>query len=229
MTISLSNHYRILLPIPNLTNLIRKYTKLPASFYLGDDVVLLAKQMIGKLLVSTADGQFSSGRIIETEAYRGTTDRASHAFGGRRTGRTEVMYQRGGIAYVYLCYGIHHLFNVVTNVNGIPHAILVRAIEPVDGKALMMERFGLDRWKPGLGAGPGKVTKALGIRVEDTGCSLLSERLFIADDGFDPGKIIATPRIGVDYAGADAALPYRFVIQDHREISARAFTKKYYS
>lgn len=207
--------------------MIRNYTKLPASFYEGDDVVMLARQLIGKLLVTDRDGGRCSGRIIETEAYNGITDKASHAFGGRRTARTEIMYAHGGVAYVYLCYGIHHLFNVVTNNNGIPHAILIRAIEPIEGKEIMMQRLGINKWNADIGAGPGKVTKALGISVKDSGFSLSSDQLFIADDGFVPEEIIATPRIGVDYAGEDALLPFRFVIPGHRGISAKSFTKKF--
>jgi DNA-3-methyladenine glycosylase len=229
MTISLSNHYRILLPIPNLTILVRKYTKLPASFYRGDDVVAIAKQLVGKLLVSVIDGKHVSGRIIETEAYAGLTDRASHAFSGRRTARTEVLYMDGGVAYVYLCYGIHHLFNVVTHHRDVPHAVLVRAIAPLEGREHMMERFGLDTWREGLGTGPGNVSKAMGIRTSDTGISLQGDRIFIADDGERPPALGITPRIGVDYAGEDAALPYRFVEKGHPLISARSFTTKFLS
>lgn len=189
--------------------------------------MMLARQLIGKLLITNRDGERCSGRIIETEAYRGPTDKASHAYGGRRTARTEIMYAQGGVAYVYLCYGIHHLFNVVTNVKDVPHAILIRAVEPIEGKEIMMQRFGINKWNADIGAGPGKVTRALGIRVEDSGFSLTSDQLFIADDGFVPEEIIATPRIGVDYAGEDALLPYRFVIPGHRGISAKSFTKKF--
>lgn len=207
--------------------MIRNYTKLPASFYQDDDVVKLAKQLIGKLLITDRDGGRCVGRIIETEAYRGPVDKASHAYGGRRTARTEVMYAPGGVAYVYLCYGIHHLFNVVTNVKDVPHAILIRAIDPLDGRDIMMQRLGISKWNADIGAGPGKVTRALGIRVEDSGLSLLSDQLFIADDGFGPMNIVATPRIGVDYAGEDALLPYRFVVSGHGGISAKSFTKKF--
>lgn len=207
--------------------MIRNYTKLPASFYVDDDVVKLARQLIGKLLITDRDGGRCVGRIIETEAYRGPSDKASHAYGGRRTARTEVMYAPGGVAYVYLCYGIHHLFNVVTNVKDVPHAILIRAIEALEGKDIMMQRLGVTKWNDGIGAGPGKVTKALGIRVEDSGFSLISDQLFLADDGFVPMDILATPRIGVDYAGEDALLPYRFVVPGHRGISAKSFTKKF--
>lgn len=207
--------------------MIRNYTKLPASFYQDDDVVKLAKQLIGKLLITDRDGGRCVGRIIETEAYRGPVDKASHAYGGKRTARTEVMYAPGGVAYVYLCYGIHHLFNVVTNVKDVPHAILIRAIDPLDGRDIMMQRLGISKWNADIGAGPGKVTRALGIRVEDSGLSLLSDQLFIADDGFGPMNIVATPRIGVDYAGEDALLPYRFVVSGHSGISAKSFTKKF--
>lgn len=207
--------------------MIRNYTKLPASFYQEDDVVMLARQLLGKLLITNRDGGLSTGRIIETEAYRGPTDKASHAYGGRRTARTEIMYAPGGVAYVYLCYGVHHLFNVVTNVKDVPHAILIRAIEPMEGREIMMQRLGISKWNDAIGAGPGKVTKALGIKVEDSGFSLTSDQLFLADDGYVPKEILATPRIGVDYAGEDALLPYRFVVPDHPGISAKSFTKKF--
>ena len=194
---------------------------------MDDDVVKLAKQLLGKVLVTTFEGILTSGRIIETEAYRGTVDRASHAFGGRRTQRTEVMFSQGGRAYVYLCYGIHHLFNVVTNDRDIPHAILIRAIEPLEGKEKMMERFGLESWKKTIGSGPGNVTRALGIFTGHTGMSLQSDELFIAEDGYKVQQVVATPRIGVDYAGDDALLHYRFVVADHKGISARSFTSKF--
>ena len=194
---------------------------------MDDDVVKLAKQLLGKVLVTQFDGMITSGRIIETEAYRGAIDRASHAFGGRRTQRTEVMFHEGGRAYVYLCYGIHHLFNIVTSVKDIPHAILIRAIEPLDGKEVMMQRTGNQSWKKTIGSGPGNVTRALGIFTAHTGMSLQSDEIFIAEDGYQVEKILATPRVGVDYAGPDALLPYRFVVAGHKGISARSFTSKF--
>jgi DNA-3-methyladenine glycosylase len=196
---------------------------------MDDDVVKLAKQLLGKVIVTRFNSMLTSGRIIETEAYRGTIDRASHAFGGRRTQRTEVMFNEGGRAYVYLCYGIHHLFNVVTNDRDIPHAILIRAVEPLEGKEFMMERTGNTVWKNSIGSGPGNVTKALGIFTGHTGMSLQSAELYIADDGYQVENILATPRIGVDYAGADALLPYRFVVAGHKGVSARTFTSKFES
>ena len=187
--------------------------KLPVSFYRQKNVCKAAKALLGKLLVTTFDGVLTTGRITETEAYNGITDKASHAWNGRRTRRTEIMYAAGGISYVYLCYGIHHLFNVVTNEAEIPHAVLIRSIEPVFGIDTMLERTGKKTLGPGFAKGPGNVSKALGIKTGHTGISLQDKVIFIADDGYlvKPKQIIATPRIGVDYAAEDALLPYRFV------------------
>ena len=197
--------------------------KLDSHFYNRPNVLKIARELLGKLIISTFDGQITSGRIVETEAYAGEPDRASHAWNGRRTNRTEVMYGVGGTAYVYLCYGIHQMFNVVTNQQGIPHAILVRAVEPVTGIDIMLERTGKKKLDYTLTKGPGNVAKALGIFTRHTGYSLLDDELFIADDGFSLKKtdILATPRIGVDYAGSDAALPYRFIVKDNPYVSGK--------
>ena len=198
--------------------------KLPREFYTRPNVLEVARDLLGKkLVVPGRNGQRVSGIIVETEAYRGPEDRASHAWNGRRTNRTEVMYGIGGTAYVYLCYGIHQMFNVVTNQQGIPHAILVRAVEPVTGIHIMLERTGKKKLDYTLTKGPGNVAKALGIYTRYTGYSLLDDELFIADDGFTLKKtdILATPRIGVDYAGSDAALPYRFIVKDNPYVSGK--------
>src|SRR3954469_4711741 len=113
--------------------------KLPLSFYLRKDVVKISKELLGKVLVTNWRGELTSGRIVETEAYEGEIDKASHAFKGR-TARTEVIFGEGGRAYVYLCYGIHQMFNIVTNRNDIPHAILIRAVEPIQGIDIMLKR-----------------------------------------------------------------------------------------
>ena len=203
--------------------------KLPLSFYQRKNVLQIAKELLGKLLVTNYDNEITSGRIVEVEAYNGIIDKASHAFGGRRTNRNEIMYANGGVAYVYLCYGIHHLFNIVTNSKEAPHAILIRAVEPVKGINKMKTR--VDKIKPGkdgidytLTKGPGKLSKALGISPLDSGCSLRSKKIFIADDGFVFNKeaIIASPRIGVDYAGRDALLPYRFYIKGNPFVSGKS-------
>lgn len=204
--------------------------KLDQHFYNRPDVLKIARELLGKVIVTTFQGQLTSGRIVETEAYAGEGDRASHAWGGRRTNRTEVMYGLGGTAYVYLCYGIHQMFNVVTNQQGIPHAILVRAVEPLEGIDIMLQRTGKMKLDHSLTKGPGNVGKALGFFTRHTGLSLLSDDLFIADDGSRVKKadILATPRIGVDYAGDDAALPYRFIIPDNPYVSGKkiGYTKK---
>ncbi len=187
--------------------------KLGVDFYQRKDVVQIARDLVGKLLVTRFNGQVTSGRIVETEAYNGIGDRASHAFGGRRTNRTSVMYMAGGTAYVYLCYGLHQMFNVVTNVADEPHAILIRSVVAVAGTDIIQERLGKKMLKDNLLKGPGVVGKGLGITTRETGSSLLDDAIFIEDDDaiVPPGRITATPRIGVDYAGADALLPYRFI------------------
>lgn len=186
--------------------------KLPLAFYQRGDVVAIARDLLGKVIVTKFNGIVTSGRITETEAYNGIVDKASHAYGGRRTARTEIMYQPGGSAYVYLCYGIHHLFNVVTNSKDTPHAVLIRSIEPVSGIDTILHRSGKSKNDKTIGKGPGNVSKALGILTMHTGYSLMSDELFIQDDGFviSPDDILVGPRIGVDYAEEDAPLPYSF-------------------
>jgi len=197
--------------------------KLPVSFYQRKDVLLIARQLLGKLLVTRFLKTETSGRIVEVEAYAGAIDRASHAYAGRRTNRNEVMYAEGGVAYVYLCYGIHHLFNVVTNYEDIPHAILVRALEPVTGIETMLKRVGKENPDNTLTRGPGNLSKALGIFTKHSGTSLQSEELFIANDGtgFRNNQIAASPRIGVDYAGDHALLPYRFYVKGNPFVSGK--------
>jgi DNA-3-methyladenine glycosylase len=197
--------------------------KLPDSFYKRDNVLLIAKELLGKLLVTQWDGIVTSGRIVEVEAYNGIIDKASHAYRGRRTNRNEIMYADGGVAYVYLCYGIHHLFNVVTNKNETPHAILIRGLEPVKGIDEMLRRVGKMKLDNTLTKGPGNISKALGLFTFHSGSSLRSKELFIADDGFVFSKkeIAASPRIGVDYAGEDALLRYRFYIKGNPFVSGK--------
>lgn len=185
---------------------------LDTSFYARSDVVQVARDLLGKVLCSNIDGRRTCAIIIETEAYGGLTDRASHAYGGRRTKRTETLYRRGGVAYVYLCYGIHHLFNVVTSIEDDPKAVLVRAATPLDGIKEMLLRRDKPRLDRTLLAGPGSLGRALGISTRFTGTALDGNSLWIEDRGIEVpvADISAGPRIGVDYAGEDAALPYRF-------------------
>lgn len=197
--------------------------KLPIAFYQRDDVVQVAKELLGKILFTNWNGNITSGRIVECEAYEGITDKASHASGGRRTARNEIMYGPGGSAYVYLCYGIHHLFNVVTNKKDTPHAILIRALEPWNGIDEMVKRLGKNKADHSITRGPGNLSKALGIYTKHTGTSLLSKEIFIADDEFRYSKkeIASSPRIGVQYAGDDAWLPYRFYVKGNPFVSGR--------
>jgi DNA-3-methyladenine glycosylase len=197
--------------------------KLPALFYQREDVLAISRELLGKILVTNWDGIITSGRIVECEAYAGFFDRASHAAGGRRTRRNEIMYAKGGFAYVYLCYGIHHLFNVVTNTQNVPHAVLIRALEPVNGIEKMLERTGKEKLDGTLTRGPGNVSKALGIHTRHSGMSLQSKELFLADDGFNysPELIETSGRIGVEYAGPDAKLPYRFYIRGNAFVSGK--------
>ena len=205
----------------NLTNI--PFQRLDRSFYDRNDVQKIARQLLGKILVTKFNDVLTSGRIVETEAYAGAVDKASHAYGNRRTARTEVMFGNPGTAYVYLCYGIHHLFNVVTNKPDIPHAILIRAVEPLQGIETMLARTGKPKLDYTLTKGPGNVTWALGIFTSHTGISLLSDNLFIADDGFKikQTEIITTPRIGVDYAAEDSLLPYRYIVKNNPYVSGR--------
>ena len=200
-----------------------EWQQLPESFYTRTDVVQIARELIGKILVSRFDGVITAGRIVETEAYNGVGDKASHAFGGRRTNRTEVMYGNGGTAYVYFCYGMHHLFNVVTNITGVPHAVLIRALEPLVGGEEMLLRTGKPKADYTLTKGPGNVAKALGINTQHTACTLMGNELFIVDDGFilHEENMIETPRIGVAYAKEDALLPYRFYIKNNKYVSGK--------
>jgi DNA-3-methyladenine glycosylase len=196
---------------------------LNVNFYTRKDVIKIAKELLGKIIVTCFDEQLTAARITETEAYNGIVDKASHAYNNRRTKRTETMYANGGAAYVYLCYGIHHLFNVVTNLKDVPHAVLIRAAEPIIGIDTMLQRTNKKKLDNTLTSGPGNVSKALGINTQHTGNDLKSENFFIADDGFrlSKNKIIATPRIGVDYAAEDALLPYRFFIRDNIYVSGK--------
>jgi DNA-3-methyladenine glycosylase len=188
--------------------------KLEAAFYSSDDVVRIARELLGKVVCTRVNGALTSAIITETEAYAGVGDRASHAYGGRRTKRTEPMYAVGGTAYVYLCYGIHHLFNVVTAGVDTPHAILIRAGQPVAGAALMQKRRRKRSIDRTLLGGPGSLAQALGITTRLTGVSLASDRIWIEDHDIevDPQAVTVGPRVGVDYAADDAVRPYRFML-----------------
>lgn len=196
--------------------------KLPRSFYTRPDVCLIARELLGTILFTRIGSRITAGRIVETEAYEGPGDRASHAFGNRRTVRTEIMFQEGGIAYVYLCYGIHSLFNIVTNRKEIPHAVLIRAIEPLFGIPHMLRRRGKVQPDLSLGSGPGSLSASLGIEYSrHSGISLLGKTIWIEQEDPGPGirEIGVGTRIGVGYAGPDALLPYRFFLDRNPWVS----------
>lgn len=188
---------------------------LTLDFYKQDDVIELSRDLLGKFLLTRIGSTVTGGMILETEAYRGPEDKASHAYNNRRTKRNEVMYSEGGRCYVYLCYGIHSLFNIVVGKKDVPHAILIRAIEPVEGIELMLERRGKTILDPSLSSGPGTLTQALGITTQHNGLSLEGPYIWVEDRNIViPAKdIVAGARVGVEYAGEDADLPWRFKVK----------------
>lgn len=187
--------------------------KVGQPFFLESDVVKIARQLLGMELHTCFDGTHCSALIAETEAYAGITDRASHAWNGRKTKRTQTMYLNGGIAYVYLCYGIHHLFNIVTNRVGIPDAVLIRAVVPLSGIDEMIKRDVKGAAKATLLDGPGRVSKCMGINTAQDKIDLLGDTIWLEKSNFvlDTKEIFTSKRVGVDYAGDDAHLPYRFI------------------
>lgn len=182
---------------------------LPRSFY-ARPVLAVARSVIGKVLVTESSEGTTRGRIVESEAYRGPKDRAAHSFGGRRTPRTEAMFGRAGHAYVFFVYGMHWHFNLVTGHPGEPHAVLVRAVEPIEGASLMAARRGMDARSRDLTNGPGKLCEAFGISRSGYGVDLCKRGAIYLVDGPAPRKIARSPRIGVDYAGVWADKKWRF-------------------
>jgi DNA-3-methyladenine glycosylase len=195
--------------------------KLPDSYYQSSDVVAIGKDLLGKYLFTHIDGVTTGGYIVETEAYNGIIDKASHAYGNRHTPRTKTMYMKGGIAYVYLCYGIHEMFNIVTSGEGQPRAILIRAINPTEGLDVMLHRRNMLTIKPNITMGPGSMAQALGISRNINAFSLQSDTIWLEDRGlvFPQESIASVPRIGVSYAAEDALLPYRFYVKENPYVS----------
>jgi DNA-3-methyladenine glycosylase len=189
---------------------------LPRSFY-ARPVLVVARETVGKILVhDTPEGRVA-GRIVETEAYRGPEDRAAHSYGGRRTARTEAMYGPPGYAYVFFVYGMHWHVNLVTTATDVPHAVLLRAVEPLEGAPLMAARRGLAPTDPALTNGPGKLCQAFAIDRAHYAADLCKGPLFLCE-GSRP-RIARSPRVGVDYAGAWAEKPWRFYERDNRWVS----------
>jgi DNA-3-methyladenine glycosylase len=194
--------------------------KLSEDFYLGKDVVKIARNLLGKGLFTRIDGVVTAGMIVETEAYS-WKERGCHAFEARKTQRNAIMFEKGGHAYVYLCYGIHYLFNVVTNTTGTADAVLIRALEPLIGIEEMKLRRGARVPDFHLTSGPGKLSKALGIDRSLNGKYLRENEVWIEDLGkkMTPKHIEVSPRIGIDYAGEDAQLPWRFNLKGNLWVS----------
>lgn len=194
--------------------------KLREEFYQGKNVVKIARNLLGKALFTRSTGVITGGMIVETEAYS-WKEKGCHAYGAKKTNRNAIMFEKGGYAYVYLCYGMHYLFNVVTNVKDTADAVLIRAIEPIEGIDEMKLRRGEKISKHHLTSGPGKLTRALGIDRSFNGKFLLDGEVWIEDVGkkISNKDIEATPRIGIDYAGDDASLPWRFTIKGNPWVS----------
>ena len=196
---------------------------LTKSFYTREDVVQVSRDLLGKFLVTKFNGQLTAGKIVETEAYRAPDDKACHAYNNLKTKRTKTMFEEGGVAYVYLCYGIHHLFNVVSGKEGMAQAVLIRAIQPSNNIEIQLKRRGFSELKRQLTAGPGVLTKALGISTTHNGVKLTTtdSPIWLEDRGIDlhPNEIIASPRIGVSYAKECALWDWRFTIKDSKWIS----------
>lgn len=195
--------------------------KLPAHFYERADVVPLTRELLGKYLFTCINSEITGGYIVEAEAYNGVIDKAAHSYGGRLTPRTKTMYEHGGVAYVYLCYGIHEMFNIVVSAAGDPRAILIRGVHPTEGLAIMQRRRSMAITKPAITAGPGSVAKALGIDRSLNGTDLQGDQIWLEDRGLviPDDAIAAVPRVGVSYAAEDALLPYRFYIKGDPYVS----------
>jgi DNA-3-methyladenine glycosylase len=189
---------------------------LPRSFY-ARPVLVVARDVIGKILVHDTEEGRVAGRIVEAEAYRGPEDRAAHSYGGRRTARTEAMYGPPGHAYVFFVYGMHHHVNLVTTKEGLPHAVLLRAVEPIEGIELMAKRRGRKATDRELTNGPGKLCVAFGIDRRAYGADLCRIPLFLADG--PRGRVARSPRVGIDYAGAWVTRPWRFYEQGNPWVS----------
>jgi DNA-3-methyladenine glycosylase len=195
--------------------------KLDLEYFQNNDVVFLAQDLLGKIIVHQSKDGITAARVTETEAYRHYGDKACHAHLNKKTKRNSVMHEEGGKAYVYLCYGIHHLFNIVTNKAGFADAVLIRAAEPIEGVNLMLRRRGLKKLDQRLSSGPGNFSKAMGFDRQYNRAWLDSDKLFIRNDNYTDLSIVSTTRIGIDYAEEDALLPWRFYLSNSKFVSKR--------
>ncbi len=199
------------------------YKKLDLDFYLRDDVIQISKELLGKFLFSKADGIITGGMIVETEAYKGINDKASHAYKNKINNKNRVMYRSGGISYIYLCYGLHYLFNIITNKKTIPDAILIRAIEPTKGLKKIIERRMISSNKYNLTNGPGKLSKALNINKTNNGKCLINSKIWLEDRKItiNNSMINSKKRIGIDYAEEYTNKKWRFYIKNNPWVSVK--------
>lgn len=197
--------------------------KLKSEYFQNKDVIFLAQDLLGKILFTKKNGEITAGIITETEAYFGEEDKASHAYGGRRTLRTEAMYQPGGYSYIYLCYGIHYLFNIVVSLKNDPKSVLIRSVEPYQGFSVIEKRRNRSSSDKSISSGPGSVCKALDIDMTFNRKPLTGEDIWIEDSGlqYRTEDIASTPRIGVAYADEHAQLPLRFYLKKNRYVSKK--------
>jgi DNA-3-methyladenine glycosylase len=195
--------------------------KLPLSYYRHDDVVSISRDLLGKPLYTRIGGVITGGIIVETEAYRGPEDRGSHAWNGKRTARNDIMYSAGGVVYMYVCYGIHDMLNIVTGDEGISHAVLIRALEPTTGTAEMERRRGIsDAGR--LCKGPGALAKSLGLTRLHNGASLQGDTIWIGEHASLPEPaVVSSARIGLNIEGPYLDIPWRFFVKGNRFVSAR--------
>lgn len=196
-------------------------SKLPPHFYMQEDTLQVSRQLLGKRLCTSIDGIFTSGIIVETEAYRGPEDLGSHAYNEKRTARNDMMYSAGGVVYMYICYGIHDMLNIVTGKEGSSHAVLIRAVQPADGIHHMCERRGVQDLKR-LCKGPGALAKALGLNKLHNGVSLQSDTIWIEDaEDLAAESIVETSRVGLNIQGFYRDIPWRFYIKGNQFISRK--------
>lgn len=201
--------------------------KLGREFYTRADVLRVARELLGKrLVVAGVGGERLAGLVVETEAYAGPEDKASHAYRNRRTRRTETMFAEGGTAYVYFIYGMYHQLNVVTNRAGVPHAVLVRALEPVEGLGRMRENRPVGR-DLDLTSGPGKLCRALGVDLSFDGEDLTGGRVWVEDSGrrVRAAEIASGARVGIDYAEEYALKPWRFWLRGNPYVSRKGLPR----
>ena len=195
--------------------------KLTTDFYQREDTLQIARDLLGKSVFSSIDGELCGGIIIETEAYMGPDDRGSHTFNNLRTPRNEMMFSAGGVVYMYICYGIHNMLNIVTGSSNTPHAILIRAIEPNLNLEVMRDRRNISNDDIRLCKGPGALCKALGLNKTHNGTDLQSDIIWVEDKNFrySDSQIKATPRVGMNFEGEYKSIPWRFYAKGNKYVS----------